>query len=150
MKQLPLILFTLMIITCSALVGAWFGQNALMQNEYTHGNNSYMHSVLHDQLNVTNAQDKKLANIEKEFKRLKMLYQGQIKMANMELAKAIEDGGYESPEIENIIHKIHGSMGKLQALSLKHLTQMQSILNEEQKAILKELVAEQLYENDRK
>jgi len=147
MKQLPQILFILMIVVCSVLMGIWFGQNTLTKEEGSDKSDKYMHSMLHEQLKVTDIQDKQLANIEKKFNRLIMLYQGQIKTANMELANTIKVESYDSPKIKTIIHKIHTAMGKLQALSLEHLTQMQNVLNKKQKTILKELVIKQLYKN---
>ncbi len=147
MKNIPQIAFFLAIIAFAGFAGVWIGQNTFMAREHGHDNASDMHAVLHDQLGISAQQDKKLAPIEKEFKRLKALYQGQMKTANMELAQAITEGGYESPEIEAIVHKIHGAMGSLQGLSLDHLADMQKILSAEQNKKLQEMVVEQLQRN---
>ena len=147
MKNIPQIAFFLFIIAFAGFAGVWIGQNTLMVREHGHDNAGDMHSVLHNQLGITAQQDEQLAPIEKEFKRLKALYQGQMKTANMELAQAIKEGGYESPEIEVIVHKIHGAMGSLQALSLEHLADMQNILGYEQNKKLQEMVVEQLQRN---
>ncbi len=147
MKNIPQIAFFLIVIACAGFAGVWIGQNTLMIRQHSHENAGDMHSVFYDQLNVTVEQEEQLSGIEKEFKRLKALYQGQMKMANMELAQAIKEGGYESPEIEAIVHKIHEAMGSLQALSLEHLANMQKILTPTQNEKLQEMVVEQLQRN---
>ncbi len=147
MKNIPHIAFFLVIVACAGFAGVWIGQNTLMVRQHPHGNTGDMHSILHDQLEITTQQEEQLTPIEKEFKRLKALYQGQMKTANMELAQAIKDGGYESPEIETIVHKIHSAMGSLQSLSLEHLADMHKTLSAEQNKKLQEMVVEQLQRN---
>ncbi len=147
MKNIPQIVFFLIIIASAGFIGVWLGQSAFMPKSHNVQNAGDMHSLFHDKLNVTTQQEQKFNDIEKEFKQLKALYQGQMKTANMELAQAIKDGGYQSPEIEAIVHKIHSAMGSLQALSLKHLADMQEILNPAQNKKLQEMVVEQLQRN---
>lgn len=147
MKNIPQIIFFLIIIACAGFSGVWIGQNTLMVRQHAHENAGDMHSVFHDKLSVTVQQEEQLAEIEKEHNRLKALYQGEMKTANLELAQAIKEGGYKSPEIEVIVHKIHGAMGSLQALSLEHLADMQKILSEKQNKKLQEMVVEQLQRN---
>jgi endonuclease III-like uncharacterized protein len=92
-------------------------------------------------------QDKKLAVIEKDFRRQRALYEEQMKLANMELAEAIKGSGYYSPQVQEAVDKIHGAMGELQKLTLQHLADMQGILSEKQNRQLEEKVVEQLYRN---
>ncbi len=145
MKNIPQIAFFLTIIAFAGFAGVWIGQNTLSPRKPE--NVKYMHSFFHDELNITAQQEEEIAKIEKEFKHLEKLYKTQMKTANMELAQAIKEGSYESPEIEEIVHKIHQAMGKLQSLSLKHLSDMQKILNEQQNQKLQEMVVEQLRRN---
>ncbi len=151
MKNISQIIFFLVIIAAAGFAGVWIGQSTLMTGKHVNENagNSPrdMHSLFHDKLNITAQQEEKFVPIEKEFKRLKALYQGQMKTANMELAQAIKEGGYQSPEIEVIVGKIHQAMGSLQALSLEHLADMQKILSAEQNQKLQEMVVEQLQRN---
>ncbi len=150
MKQLPQMIFFLLIIACAGFSGVWIGQNTLMPKY--HGNNHYessgdLHSLLHKDLQMSVEQEQEISEIEKEFERRRTLYNGQMKTANLELAQAIKESGYKSPDIELIVHKIHKAMGQLQALSLEHLDNMQNLLSEEQNKKLKEMVIEQLYRN---
>lgn len=147
MKNIIQIAFFLTIIACAGFVGVWVGQNTLIMRDHGHDNAGDMHFILHDRLGVTTLQEEQLAGIEKEYKHLKTLYEGQMRTANLELAQAITEGGYQSPEIEVIVHKIHGAMGSLQALSIEHLADMQKILSAEQNQKLQEMVVEQLQRN---
>jgi len=149
MKNLTKIIFFLLAVSVSGFAGAWIGQIILMPKHGTmmSGSPKGIHELLHDELSISAQQEVEIADIEKEYKRLKSLYRAQMKAANMELAQAIQMGGYEAPEIEAIVHKIHGAMGALQALSLKHLADMQKILTEDQNKKLREMVVEQLQHN---
>ncbi len=151
MKNLPQIIFFLLSVAGAGFAGAWVGQTALMPSHRAmmSGSPKGIHALLHDELNISSQQEEQIAEVEKEYKRLKSLYNAQMKAANMELAQAIKEGGYEAPEIEDIVHKIHRAMGSLQALSLKHLADMQKILTEDQNRKLREMVVEQLQHNAR-
>lgn len=148
MKRFPLALFFIVSIICAGLAGMWIDQCLFGRtNAHQSALSNDMHSILHKQLATTAEQEAQLAKLEPEFNRLKDFYEGQMKDANLALAKAIEKNGYQSPETEVIIHKIHDAMGKLQALSLLHLSDMQKVLNAEQNEKLKNMVIEQLHKN---
>jgi len=108
---------------------------------------SDMHTLFHRDLKLNEQQDKKLQKIEKSFYQQKTFLEEQMKLANMELAEAIKNADYSSPEVQKVVDKIHAAMGELQKLTLRHLTDMQSVLSDEQNRILEEKVVEQLYRN---
>ncbi|MCS5596990.1 MAG: periplasmic heavy metal sensor [Alphaproteobacteria bacterium] len=148
MKQFWQLLFFLMIVACAAIGGVLIGQNFLGKSSHVHHHAAGdMHALFHSDLNLNAQQEKELAVIEKDFSRKKALYEEQMKLANMELAGAIKDGGYSSPQVQQAVDKIHGAMGALQKLTLQHLADMQAILSEEQDQQLEEKVIEQLYRN---
>ena len=145
MKQLPQITFFLIIIASAGFIGSLIGQNAMSPNLASQSID--MHSILHDKLHITSEQNKQIDGIEKEFKRLRTLYETKMKTANLELAQAIKEGGYKSPAIEIIIHKIHSNMGSLQSLTLDHLSKLKEALDNEQRQNLEDIVIEQLERN---
>lgn len=148
MKQFWQILFFLMIVACAAIGGVLIGQNFLGKSSAVHHHAAGdMHALFHHDLNLNVQQDKKLAVIEKDFRRQRALYEEQMKLANMELAEAIKGSGYYSPQVQEAVDKIHGAMGELQKLTLQHLADMQGILSEKQNRQLEEKVVEQLYRN---
>ncbi len=148
MKQFWQILFFLMIVACAAIGGVLIGQNFLGKSSAVHHHAAGdMHALFHHDLNLNAQQDKKLAVIEKDFRRQRALYEEQMKLANMELAEAIKGSGYYSPQVQEAEDEIHGAMGVLQKLTLQHLADMQGILSEKQNRQLEEKVVEQLYRN---
>ena len=148
MKQFWQILFFLMIVACAAIGGVLIGQNFLGKSSAVHHHAAGdMHALFHHDLNLNAQQDKKLAVIEKDFRRQRALYEEQMKLANMELAEAIKGSGYYSSQVQEAVDKIHGAMGELQKLTLQHLADMQGILSEKQNRQLEEKVVEQLYRN---
>jgi len=148
MKQFWQILFFTMIVACAAIGGVLIGQNFLGKSSAVHHHAAGdMHALFHHDLNLNAQQDKKLAVIEKDFRRQRALYEEQMKLANMELAEAIKGSGYYSPQVQEAVDKIHGAMGELQKLPLQHLADMQGILSEKQNRQLEEKVVEQLYRN---
>jgi hypothetical protein len=148
MKQFWQILFFTMIVACAAIGGVLIGQNFLGKSSAVHHHAAGdMHALFHHDLNLNAQQDKKLAVIEKDFRRQRALYEEQMKLANMELAEAIKGSGYYSPQVQEAVDKIHGAMGELQKLTLQHLADMQGILSEKQNRQLEEKVVEQLYRN---
>lgn len=147
MKKLPLILFLGALLAVTGLGGIWVGQTLLSDNVPGYRSSADMHAAFYKRLNLTDEQMERHVVIEKDFFRRKALYETRMKAANMELAMVIKEDGYASPRTEAIAHDIHAAMGELQAHSLKHLADMEKILTEEQKAILKEMVVEQLHRN---
>tara|TARA_R110002072_G_scaffold18082_5_gene68055 strand:- start:180 stop:638 length:459 start_codon:yes stop_codon:yes gene_type:complete len=142
------ILFIVMIVVCVAIGGVLIGQNFLGKGSGAHHHAAGdMHALFHHDLNLNAQQDKHLTVIEKDFRRQKALLEEQMKLANMELAEAIKDGGYSSSQVQAVVDKIHGTMGDLQKLTLQHLADMRSILSEDQNKTLEEKVVEQLYRN---
>ncbi len=152
MKNIPQIIFFLLTIAGAGFAGVWIGQTAFLmpkQVGIVYKNSKGIHALLHEELHISAQQEKDIEEVEKEYNRLKSLYRAQMRAANMELAQAIKEGGYEAPEIDSIVHKIHKAMGDLQSLSLKHLADMQKILTEDQNKKLREMVVEQLQHNAR-
>jgi len=148
MKQFWQILFFVMIVACAAIGGVLIGQNFLGKSGGGHHHAAGdMHALFHQDLNLSAQQDKELAVIEKDFRRQKALLEEQMKLANMELAEAIKNGRYSSPQVQVVVDKIHKTMGELQKLTLQHLADMQGVLSEKQNKKLEEKVVEQLYRN---
>ncbi len=131
------------VIICLFLGGILVDQYLLRNNKI----DDNMHTFLHKQLGLSKEQDKNIADIEREFALKKNNIEKKIKQANIDLADAIKESGFESAKAKTAIDKIHDAMGEMQKLSLKHLADMESSLTEQQKEKLKEKIVEQLYKN---
>jgi hypothetical protein len=150
MKQFTQVFFFTMIVACAAIGGVLIGQNFLEKTGSAHHHaTGDMHAIFHQKLNLNEQQGKQLAVIEKDYSRHRILLEEKMKLANMELAEAIKNGGYSSPQVLIVVDQIHQSMGNLQKLTLKHLADMQGVLGKDQNKKLEENVVEQLYRNAR-
>lgn len=138
----------ILIILAVAFAAMFFSQHYMyMNHDGFMGHSGDTHSYLHHQLNITKEQDEKLRDIESDYQKRKLRLEETIRLANMELADAINKNPSFSPEVQQAVDKIHNAMGELQKASLEHLFQMQPILNDKQNEKLKRLITEALYDN---
>lgn len=112
-----------------------------------HGQEHDPHSWLHQQLNITDEQDKKLTPIEEKFVAKKEIFEAQIMAANHELATAINEDGNYSVRVKQVADKIHKAQGELQNATLEHLFEMHSVLTAEQRKKLNNLTTDALTHN---
>lgn len=109
-----------------------------------------LHNYLHSQLKITPEQEEALSIIEEKYHKERNHLDKRIRLANIELADAIKNDPSYSLEVENAVEEIHLSMGELQSATLKHLFEMQTILNPEQNKKFNHLIVDTLYQNAEK
>ena len=73
--------------------------------------------------------------------------EAELRMANAELAGAINAKHEYSPEVRTAIEHFHDVMGELQKETVVHILQMRAILTPEQAAIFDRRVSEALTED---
>jgi Spy/CpxP family protein refolding chaperone len=105
------------------------------------------HHWLHEQLNLTNEQDRKLLPIEKKFVSKKQEMETLIHEADHELAAAINEDGNYSTRVKQAVDKIHMAQGELQKATLEHLFEMHSVLTSQQRKKLNSLTTDALTHN---
>lgn len=90
------------------------------------------HEWLHRNLDLSGEQAAELEKMEERYaveeKRLRL----KMAEANRALAEAIRADGMYSPKVAEAVERIHDAMGDLQKVSLMHLFEMTSLLDEEQ------------------
>lgn len=89
-------------------------------------------SRLQKELSLTAEQKAALEPIEKKFQAANALYTARMNEANRALARALEKGDPDAPEIAEAIDAIHHHMGEMQKASIAHLFEMRSVLTREQ------------------
>lgn len=137
----------IIIVLAVAFAAMLFGQHYISMPRDLARHSGDTHSYLHEQLNITEEQDIKLQDIESDYQKRKLRLEETIRLANMELADAINENPSFSPAVQQAVDKIHNAMGELQKASLEHLFQMQPILTDEQNKKLNKLINEALYGN---
>ncbi len=143
-------LILIFIIIITAFGALYAGQKFMSGRHGDAGHSPDTHGYLHNQLNTTDEQDKKLVEVEKQFQQRRQYLEESIRLANMELADSIKKYDSYSPQVQQAVDKIHKFMGELQKTTLVHLFAMKPILNKEQNQELQRLITDALYENARK
>ena len=141
-----LLIFVILVIAFSSL---YFGQKMMHKHQGYHGHYN-AHQYLHDQLNITEEQERELSKLEAKYQKQKKYLEEVMRLANMELANNIGEDRSYSENVQKSVDKIHKAMGGLQKLTLEHLFEMQNILDDEQDEKLIELITNSLYDDTRK
>lgn len=106
-----------------------------------------MHSFFHDQLGIEGEPNAQLAEIEHRYNDRRQDLEVIIREANRELADVIMNTSTYSPEVQQVIDKIHTAMGQLQKATVEHLFEMRTVLTDEQNQRFQQLITDALYEN---
>lgn len=142
MKNLRGLLLTLVLVALAAGLGAWGGARYVLRAE----REPSLHTFLHDKLNLSSDQKAKLDVLERDFAVRRSAREAEMRLANAELAAAIEAKHQNSPEVQSAIEHFHDVMGELQKETIVHILDMRAILTPNQAAIFDKRVSEALTE----
>ena len=142
MKSLRGLLLTLVLVALAAGLGAWGGARYVLRAE----REPSLHAFLHDKLNLSSDQKAKLDVLERDFAVRRSAREAEMRLANAELAAAIEAKHQNSPEVQSAIEHFHDVMGELQKETIVHILDMRAILTPNQAAIFDKRVSEALTE----
>ena len=105
------------------------------------------HFEIHKRLKLSEAQDRDMEVLENAFK-AKLAELGKpIKEANSELATALVEDRSHSPRVRDAIKKIHHAQAALQNVTIGHILEMRTVLNEDQFDEFLQMTAESLQAN---
>lgn len=91
-----------------------------------------LHSIVHDQLDLTADQETRLEAIEARFASRRGALEADVRAANRELADAIAVSEGDSPQVQAAVDHFHAAMGDLQKATIAHVFEMRSVLTPEQ------------------
>ena len=130
-----------LIAFAAAIAGVFVGRLA---TDAPKANETELHTLLHDQLDLTPAQDAKIDRIEAEFAGRRRALELEMRASNVRLAEAIKaERGY-GPRVTEAIDHTHEVMGTLQKETLVHLFAMRAVLNRDQAEMFDESVVKAL------
>lgn len=93
-----------------------------------------LHRLLHDQLDLDAGQAAEIARIEQGFATRKAALEGELRADNADLASAVvAEHGY-GPKVAAAVDRSHHAMGELQKATLEHVFAMRSVLRPDQAA----------------
>jgi Spy/CpxP family protein refolding chaperone len=91
-----------------------------------------LHSVVHEQLDLSAEQDRQLDAIEARFATRRPALEAEVRVANRELAAAIAASDGDTPQVQAAVDHFHAAMGDLQKATITHVFEMRSVLTPEQ------------------
>ena len=135
------LLLVSLIAFAAAIAGVFVGR---LVSDAPQANETELHSLLHDQLDLTPAQDAKIDRIEADFTRRRRALELEMRASNVRLAEAIKaEQGY-GPRVTEAIDHTHDVMGTLQKETLVHLFAMRAVLDRDQAKMFDESVVKAL------
>jgi len=91
-----------------------------------------LHHLVHERLDVSPEQDRRLDEIEAAFAERRAPLEAEVRQANAELSAAIAASQGETPEVQAAVDHFHTAMGDLQMATIRHVFEMRAVLTPEQ------------------
>lgn len=133
MKPWPwLILSAILLAGLGGAAGGWIGvQYGLRQVQANRG----LDEVMHHQLDLTPEQNRRIETLEADFRKRRLVLEGEMQAANRDLARALAANHSYGPEAQQAIHRSHAAMGALQEATIQHILAMRAVLTPAQAAV---------------
>ncbi|WP_066531690.1 periplasmic heavy metal sensor [Erythrobacter sp. CCH5-A1] len=135
------IAFLAALVIALALVGVWLGR---MIQPTPHHSGAELHALMHDGLQLDDAQERALAVLERDFAAKRAALEARLKADNTRLAEAIAAEHQYGPRVSAAVDATHMAMGELQKATLEHVFAMRAILRPEQQARFDAAIGESL------
>ena len=135
------VVVTVVLTLAAAFIGAWAGAKYLGPESTS---SMSLHEMVHEELDLSTEQDERLDVIEADFAVERRRLELELRTANAELAAAIRAEKKNGPQVAAAIDHFHGTMGRLQKLTVEHVFAMRSVLTPSQAAQFDRTVAEAL------
>lgn len=133
--------FAAVLVIALALVGVWLGR---MVQPATHHSGAELHALMHDGLELDDAQERALAVLERDFAVRRETLEARLRADNGRLAEAIAAEHQYGPRVSAAVDATHMAMGDLQKATLEHVFAMRAILRPDQQAKFDAAVAKSL------
>lgn len=122
------IVVTVALAAAASGVGAWAGATWVL-NQQTPPS---LHEIVHNDLDLSPEQHKKIEAIETRFAGQRVLLEGRVQAANRELAEAIRVSNGDSRVVQPAVDHFHDAMGDLQQATIAHIFEMRTVMNDAQ------------------
>ena len=103
-----------------------------------------LHDRLHDELDLTETQERSHEAEEAAFAARKHALEQRIRAANADLAAAMHATGRNGPEVRGAIDRVHHALGDYQKETVAHLFRMRAVLTPAQAERFDAIVSEAL------
>lgn len=103
-----------------------------------------LHSIVHDELDLSADQERRLETIEARFAGRRQALEAEVRAANQELAAAIAASDGNTPQVQAAVDHFHLAMGDLQKATVGHIFEMRSVMTPAQAQVFDDRVVESL------
>ncbi|WP_372783325.1 Spy/CpxP family protein refolding chaperone [Phenylobacterium sp.] len=138
------LILTVVLSALAAGAGAWGGARYVVSHMH---HAEPLHEVVHDKLNLSAQQKQRIAGVEQDYAVRRKALEAEMRAANADLARAIQQSHSYSPEVQHAVDRFHMAMGDLQKQSILHVLAMRQVLTPQQSAVFDETVAKALTED---
>jgi Spy/CpxP family protein refolding chaperone len=99
------------------------------------------------ELDLTGEQKQRIAGLEQTYAARRKALEAEMRAANVDLARAIQQSHAYSPDVQQAIDRFHHAMGELQKESILHVLAMRQVLTPQQTAVFDNTVSKVLTED---
>lgn len=136
------LVLTVILTVLAAIGGTWIGARYIYEQRHQPS----LHEFVHEELRLTAEQKQRLEVIEQDFAVRRRAREAELRAANAELARAIQDRHEYSPQVQAAVERFHGAMGELQKETILHVLAMRTVLTPDQAVKFDQRIGEALTE----
>lgn len=138
------LILTVVLSALAAGLGAWGGARYVVSHMH---HTEPLHKVVHDKLHLTAGQEVRIDRLERDYALRRKALEAEMRAANADLARAIQQSQAYSPEVQHAVDRFHIAMGDLQKQSILHVLAMRQVLTPQQATLFDQTVAKALTED---
>jgi Spy/CpxP family protein refolding chaperone len=139
------IALTALLAALAGGAGTWISASWVLSNRAPPS----LHEIVHDDLTLTPDQLDRIEAIEARFAARRPGLEADIRSANLELARAIEQSDGDGPKVQAAVDHIHDAMGALQKETITHVFEMRSVLTPDQAKVFDDRIVSALTPDER-
>lgn len=124
--------WAVLLVAVSGAAGAWVGGRLFSPIQKTH---QVFHEELFREIKLTPAQRVQMEELEKRHATEKEAAEKCVRDANLTLVNELKQDEVYTPETDAAIDHVHETLLELQKITIRHLFEMRSILNSDQRKI---------------
>lgn len=140
-RQLRYFALSIIVAAVAGVAGGWIGARYVNPGS---AEERSLHALVHDDLDLTAEQARRLDGIENRFAVRRQLLEAELRQANAELATAVRTSHRYGPEVQAAVNHFHSTMGTLQSETMLHVFEMRSVLTPEQAEMFDRRIADAL------
>ena len=125
------IVVTAVLAALASGVGTWISASWVLARREPPS----LHDIVHHDLKLSANQLTRIEVVEARFAARRPALEADVRAANVELARAIEQSDGDSPMVQAAVDHFHVAMGALQKETIAHVFEMRLVLTPEQAAV---------------